>query len=104
MRQLLLGAILAVFGQAGNVCGFDNDADVKKPALEALETQLRRAVPTSRIKLILSPDNSVILTGTVARGEDVAIVLAMAQGIDGIQVINALRVGLVQQVQLDLMV
>jgi pilus assembly protein CpaC len=72
--------------------------------VEYLRTQLRRAVPTANITPIPSSNNAVILTGTVTRAEDVDIILRVAQSIGGIQVINAMRVGGVQQVQLDVVV
>src|SRR5205814_519492 len=63
-----------------------------------------QAVPTANIEPIPSANNAFVLTGTVARAEDVAIVLATAQSIIGDRIINALRVGGVQQVQLDVVV
>jgi len=72
--------------------------------IEYLKTQLRRAVPTANITPIPSSNNAVILTGTVSHAEDVDIILRVAQSIGGIQVINAMHVGGVQQVQLDVVV
>jgi pilus assembly protein CpaC len=72
--------------------------------VEYLRTQLRRAVPTANITPIPTSVNTVVLTGTVAHATDVDIVLKVAQSIGGIQVINALQVGGVQQVQLDVVV
>jgi pilus assembly protein CpaC len=71
--------------------------------IEYLRTQLRRAVPTANINPIPTSNNAVILAGTVDKPEDVDLVLRIAQSI-GIQVINAIRVGGVQQVQLDVVV
>ena len=71
--------------------------------IEYLRTQLRRAVPTANITPIPSSNNAVILAGTVDKVEDVQVVLQVAQSV-GVQVINALRVGGVQQVQLDVVV
>lgn len=72
--------------------------------IEYLKTQLRRTVPTANVTPIPTSNNAVILTGTVTRAEDVNVVLQVANSIGGIQVINAMRVGGVQQVQLDVVV
>lgn len=72
--------------------------------IEYLKTQLRRAVPTANITPIPTSNNSVILTGTVTRAEDVPIILRVANSIGGINIIDALRVGGVMQVQLDVVV
>ena len=67
--------------------------------VEYLKYVLRRAVPTANVEPVPSANNAFVLTGTVARAEDVAIVLATAQSIIGNNIINALVVGGVQQVQ-----
>jgi len=72
--------------------------------VEYLKTQIRRAVPTANVVPIPSSNNAIILTGTVACTEDLGIILRVAQSLGGIQVIDALRVGGVQQVQLDVVV
>jgi pilus assembly protein CpaC len=72
--------------------------------VEYLRTLLRRTVPTANVTPIPSSNNAVILTGTVTRAEDVSIIMSVAQSIGGIQVINGMRVGGVQQVQLDVLV
>jgi pilus assembly protein CpaC len=71
--------------------------------VEYLRTQLRRAVPTANVTPIPTASNTVILAGTVTRAEDINTVVAIAQSI-GFQSVNALRVGGVQQVQLDVIV
>jgi pilus assembly protein CpaC len=71
--------------------------------VEYLRTQLRRAVPTANITPIPVSNNSVIMAGTVDKVEDVEVVLRVAQSLN-VQVINAMRVGGVQQVQLDVVV
>jgi pilus assembly protein CpaC len=71
--------------------------------VEYLRTQLRRAVPTANITPIPVSNNSVIMAGTVDKVEDVEVVLRVAQSL-GVQVINAMKVGGVQQVQLDVVV
>lgn len=72
--------------------------------VEYLKTQIRRAVPTANVTPIPSSNNAIILTGTVARAEDIDTILRIAQSLGGVQVINAMRVGGVQQVQLDVVV
>ena len=72
--------------------------------VEYLKYVLRRAVPTANIEPVPSANNAFVLTGTVAQPADVAIVLATAQSIIGNNIINAMRVGGVQQVQLDVII
>ncbi len=72
--------------------------------VEYLKTQIRRAVPTANVTPIPSSNNAIILTGTVSRAEDIGIILRIAQSLGGVQVIDAIRVGGVQQVQLDVVV
>jgi len=72
--------------------------------VEYLKTQIRRAVPTANVVPIPSSNNAIILTGTVARTEDIGVILRVAQSLGGVQVIDALRVGGVKQVQLDVVV
>jgi pilus assembly protein CpaC len=71
--------------------------------VEYLRTQLRRAVPTANITPIPVSNNSVIMAGTVDKVEDIEVVLRVAQSLN-VQVINAMKVGGVQQVQLDVVV
>src|SRR5262249_42841703 len=63
---------------------------------------LKRTVPTANIVPIPAANNTVILTGTVARAEDIDVVLRAAQSVvlGPDRVINALRVPGVMQVQL----
>jgi pilus assembly protein CpaC len=68
--------------------------------VEFLKFILRRAVPTASIEPIPSANNSFILTGTVQKAEDVQIIIDTVRSVVGDRVINALRVGGVQQVEL----
>ncbi len=68
--------------------------------IEYLRTQLRRAVPTANVVPIPTSNNTVILSGTVSRAEDVNVIMSVVQSV-GFQAVNAMRVGGVQQVQLD---
>ncbi len=72
--------------------------------VQYLKYVLRRAVPTATIEPIASANNTFILTGTVQRAEDIQIVIDTVRSIVGNRVINALRVGGVQQVQLEVVV
>jgi pilus assembly protein CpaC len=74
--------------------------------IEYLRTLLRQAVPSANIVPIPGANNTVILTGTVAHAEDVEIISRAAVSVVGgtDRLINALRVGGVQQVQLDVAV
>jgi pilus assembly protein CpaC len=71
--------------------------------VENLKTQLKRAAPTSNVVPTPISDNTVILNGTVTNPEDVDILNRVAVSL-GFQVINAMRVGGVQQVQLDVVI
>jgi pilus assembly protein CpaC len=68
--------------------------------VEYLKYILRRAVPTASIEPIPSANNAFILTGTVQKAEDVQIVVDTVRSVVGDRVINALRVGGVQQVEI----
>src|SRR5262249_18493910 len=74
--------------------------------VEYLKSVLKRAVPTANIVPIPAANNTVILTGTVARAEDIEIVMRSAQSVvlGPDRVINALRVPGVMQVQLCVVV
>jgi pilus assembly protein CpaC len=98
-----------VIGQQPDVTRIElEDVDGKKEVyevivqadIEYLRTQLRRGVPTACLEPIPTSNNAVILTGTLTRAEDGPIALQIAQSV-GFTVINAMRVGGVQQVQLD---
>jgi pilus assembly protein CpaC len=69
--------------------------------VEYLRTLLRRTVPSANITPIPASNSTVILTGTVAQAGDMDVILRVTQSIGGIQVINALKVGGVRQVQID---
>jgi pilus assembly protein CpaC len=72
--------------------------------VEYLRFMLRRVVPTAAIEPIPSGNGTFILTGTVAKAEDIPILISTAQSVVGAGLVNALRVGGVQQVQLDVVV
>jgi pilus assembly protein CpaC len=74
--------------------------------VEYLRTLLQRAVPTSNVVPIPGANQTIILTGTVAHPDDVDIMVRAASSVVGgpERVVNALRVGGVQQVQIDVVV
>jgi pilus assembly protein CpaC len=74
--------------------------------VEYLRSLLKRAVPTASVEPIPAGNNSIILTGTVAHAEDVQIILDTTNSVvaGGNRIINAMRVGGVQQVQLCVVV
>jgi len=84
--------------------------------IDALKRLIRNVAPTSNVS-IEGAGNGLVLTGTVDRAEEVAMIetavrTAASQGTGGgaqgsrglVQIINAVRVGGVQQVQLDVVV
>jgi pilus assembly protein CpaC len=73
--------------------------------VQYLKSLLTQAVPSSSVTPIPGANNTIILTGSVARAEDVQVVLSTAGSVVGAdRIINALRVGGVMQVQLDVVV
>jgi pilus assembly protein CpaC len=103
---------------------FETISIVVLPGVAFIRKQLQEALPTSNINPVLGPNNTLILSGTVSRIEDVEIALRIAMNfipgsmstseieqtgvgsrtvntiIGADRVINALRVGGVQHVQL----
>lgn len=71
--------------------------------VEYLRTQLRRAIPTANVQVIPTSSNTVILSGTVTHAEDVAVVRGLVQSV-GFKYIDGMRVGGIQQVQLDVVI
>src|SRR5579875_561760 len=76
--------------------------------VEYLRIQLRRALPTANVTVIplsKNPDGKtvVLLSGTVTHDADTAVVRGLAENI-GFKYIDAVRVGGVQQVQLDVII
>ncbi|HWG47257.1 MAG TPA: hypothetical protein VN688_31130, partial [Gemmataceae bacterium] len=71
--------------------------------IEYLRTQMKRAVPTANVQTIPTSNNTVILAGTVSRAEDVAVIRGLVQSV-GFKYIDGMRVGGVQQVQLDVVI
>ena len=71
--------------------------------IQYLRTLLQQAVPTANITPVPGGNSTIILTGSVARAEDIQAILATAGSVVGgpDHVVNALRVGGVMQVQLD---
>jgi pilus assembly protein CpaC len=69
-----------------------------------LRNMLRKTVPTANVEPVASANNAIILTGYVAQAEDVDVILKTAASVMGDRIINAMRVGGVMQVQLDVIV
>lgn len=74
--------------------------------IDLLKNLLARAVPTAVVTPMAGAGNTIILTGTVSHAEDVETIMGIARSITSggatpPQIINAMRVGGVMQVQLD---
>src|SRR5947209_3650389 len=88
--------------------------------IDTVKSVLKRAVPTASVELIPAGTNTIILVGNVAHPEDIEVILRVAQGVlvsGGAQgggpgaapqgasvttnIVNAMSVGGVKQVQLD---
>jgi pilus assembly protein CpaC len=74
--------------------------------VEYLRTLLQRASPTSSLQLIPAAGGIIIIGGTVNHSEDIDIIMRAAASVLGGEqrIINAMRVGGVMQVQLDVVV
>jgi len=72
--------------------------------VEFLKMQLRKAVQTANLQVMSTGANTVLITGTVSQPQDVAVIDRVVASIGNLQAINAVRVGGVQQVQLDVVV
>jgi pilus assembly protein CpaC len=76
-----------------------------REAARRLLDLIRRTVPTAAVDVVVSGGNTFILTGTVQQAESVRILIETAKSVlPGAQVINALRIGGVQIVELDVVV
>ncbi len=90
--------------------------DVRVPDQSGAELDARRAkllevihatVPTAVVDAVVTDPNYVVLTGTVPSAEAVQTILETARGLmggPGARIYNAMRVGGVQQVQLEVVV
>jgi pilus assembly protein CpaC len=74
--------------------------------VEYLRTVLTRAMPTANLNLIPGQNGVIIIGGTVAHAEDIDIIMRTALAVVDRKdlIVNAMRVGGVQQVQLDCIV
>jgi pilus assembly protein CpaC len=79
-------------------------APAAQPDIEKLKKLLKRGMPTAQIIPVPVSNNVVLLTGTVARAEHIDVVMRIAQSVGGLQIVNALTVGGVPQVQLDIVI
>jgi pilus assembly protein CpaC len=71
--------------------------------IEFLRSQIRLVTPTASVTPVPTSATSVVLTGTVLRAEDIDIIMRVVAGM-GLLPVNAMHVGGVQQVQLDVVV
>jgi pilus assembly protein CpaC len=76
---------------------------VVQPDVELLRNLIRRAVPTATVDVLPGIGGTLILSGNVARLDDVDTILHIASSVSA-NVINAMQVGGVHQVQLDVVV
>jgi pilus assembly protein CpaC len=73
--------------------------------LELARTILKRAVPTANVDIIQGPGSTLILTGHVARPDDVdAITRITTASLPNASIVNAIQMSGVQQVMLDVTV
>jgi pilus assembly protein CpaC len=77
--------------------------------IDLLKNILAKAVPTASVVPIPGAGNTIILTGNVAHAEDIDTVMGIARSITAggatpANIVNAMRIGGVMQVQLDVVV
>jgi pilus assembly protein CpaC len=74
--------------------------------VDYLRTLIVRTAPTASVQIVPSGNNTIVLTGTVTHAEDIDVIMRTAVSVVGgsDRVVNALKVGGVQQVQLDVVV
>jgi pilus assembly protein CpaC len=74
--------------------------------VQYMRNLIKQAVPTSNVDIVPSLNRTILLRGWVAVASDADVVMAIARSVmgAGAQVINAMRIGGVQQVQLDVTV
>jgi pilus assembly protein CpaC len=75
--------------------------------IDLLRNLIKRAVPTANVEVIPGVGGLLIISGNVARAEDVDTILRIAAAVGGGQsgsIVNAMQVGGVHQVQLDVTV
>jgi len=74
--------------------------------VEYLRSILQRAVPTASLELIPGPGGTLIIGGTVAHADDIDTILRTAASVTGApeRIVNAMHVGGVQLVQLDVII
>jgi pilus assembly protein CpaC len=68
--------------------------------IEYLRSLIKRTVPSANVDPIPGSNNTIILKGTVAHIEDILVILGAARAVGGDQIVNDLRVGGVQQIEL----
>lgn len=80
--------------------------------VDAVRTVLRRAFPTAQVEPIPTGSRTIVLVGNVAHAEEIEAILRVAQGVlvnnqgaaGATQIVNAMTVGGVRQVQLDVVI
>ncbi len=83
----------------------DEEADREAKRHELIE-QIQKAVPTARVDVLASANNTVVITGNVPHVDSVQVVMELARGMFGqaANVVNAMRIGGVQEVQIEVTV
>ncbi|MCI0643058.1 MAG: pilus assembly protein N-terminal domain-containing protein, partial [Gemmataceae bacterium] len=80
------------------------EAENREQKRKELLEYIRKAVPTAAVEVLPAPGDTTILSGTVSNAESVTVIMDLARSIFGGNVVNALRIGGVQQVQLEVVV
>lgn len=79
------------------------DEEEREAKRRDLLEQIHKAVPTAVVDVIVPGSGAIVLTGTVPHSETVHVIQELAHGVFGqaANVVNGLRVGGVQQVQVE---
>jgi pilus assembly protein CpaC len=80
----------------------DEEADREAKRNELLD-QIRKAVPTAAVDVLASGNGTIILSGNVPQAESVQVIQELAKGVFGLtaNIVNAMRIGGVQQVMVE---
>ncbi len=80
----------------------DEEADREAKRNELLD-QIHKAVPTASVDVLASGNGTIILSGNVPQAESVQVIQELAKGVFGLtaNIVNAMRIGGVQQVMVE---
>ena len=79
-----------------------DDAVIREQQRRDLLEQIRKALPTANVDVVVGPNSTVVLSGWLSSGQDSLVLNALARGIFGqANITDTTRVGGVMQVEVD---